>query len=1052
MAGSAERTLIARFTAQTKDLTSGIKTANASISSVGTTTEKTNSKLGGMAKGAGKALAGAMVAASAVAVTAVVGIGVAATKTGIKTAAAMEQSKISFTTMLGSAKEADAFLRKLSDFAAKTPFDMPGLQTAASSLVSAGINADKVIPIMTTLGDVTSGMGTGSEGIKRATVALQQMNAAGKISGEDLNQLRDAGIPVYDLLAKAMGKPKKEVAKLAQEGKLGQDALDKMMKALETGKGLERFKGLMEKQSQSMTGLWSTLQDTFQQGMGKAVEPLVPLIKDGLGTAITLVGAAMPLITQGFKALAQVAGPLLKQLGPAITEFAKGLSQVKVGDLLTLFNPLSLLFKVLMAVLPDLMGIFKQLLPIFIQFGKIISGAIIQVIKLLVPVVAQLATALGGFLVKALAAIMPMLPKLITAFLGLLPAVLAVLQAVFPLVPVLGDLLVAFSPLLDVLPQLVANLTPVIMAVAGLASTIIKQLVPVFKELMPVINLVVGILAGGMLTATKIVTGLITVIVKAFTWLFNMLVGHSIIPDLVKAITAAFVWLKNAVMVPIRAMVTAITGAFQWLWDKLSAIAAGIRDSVVAKIRQLRDWALAAFRGLRDSANSIMDTAKRWVTDKMTALRNTVGNLANSAKDKALAAFTAIRDKVGGIFGAAVANIGRVWSKLESVLKAPISFLIDTVINKGLIGAFNWVAGKVGAKGLSGLSIPGFAEGGYTGRLPSKKVAGVVHGDEQVIRSRSRRKFEAKHPGWLDYLNRTGNLPGYAAGGRVSLRGHTFTARFAAAIQNAQKLAKQVFSIFQGGFRPATSYSGTSHAGDAVDLGPISATVVRALRASGIAAWDRTGMGNWMPHIHGVPLPGFGSPSGSAVWQAQNYLKGGNGLGGADNGQGSGFRPWPIKGGAEGFFDLPSWLGKFKDVTKFLKDKVTSEFVKAGGWGDNWWAQTLSQVPQAIVAGASDGFGDLGKAVKEGFKEKFSFDSGGWLPPGVSLAVNNTGHPEPVGWNTMGAGNQPPQVIINVNGALDSDAVARQIKRLLDDHDSRRGGVMMGSRTRKLAV
>jgi hypothetical protein len=60
--------------------------------------------------------------------------------------------------------------------------------------------------------------------------------------------------------------------------------------------------------------------------------------------------------------------------------------------------------------------------------------------------------------------------------------------------------------------------------------------------------------------------------------------------------------------------------------------------------------------------------------------------------------------------------------------------------------------------------------------------------------------------------------------------------------------------------------------------------VVRALRQVGIAAWDRTGKGNWAPHIHGVPLPGAGFAAGSAIWQAQDYLRGGDGRGGRDNG------------------------------------------------------------------------------------------------------------------------------------------------------------------------
>lgn len=220
---------------------------------------------------------------------------------GVKTAADMEQAEIAFTTMLGSAEKAKGFIADLTDFAAKTPFEFPGLQTAATSLISAGIATKDVLPIMETLGDVTSGMGTGSEGIQRATVALQQMNAAGKVTGEDLNQLRDAGIPVFDLLASSMGKSKAEVAALAQEGKLGAEGLTAIMDGLKSGKGLERFSGLMDKQSKSLTGMWSTFKDTLGMGMAKAVKPLIPLLKDGLAGAAKALPPILTSLANGLK-------------------------------------------------------------------------------------------------------------------------------------------------------------------------------------------------------------------------------------------------------------------------------------------------------------------------------------------------------------------------------------------------------------------------------------------------------------------------------------------------------------------------------------------------------------------------------------------------------------------------------------------------------------------------------------------------------------------------------------------------------------------------------
>jgi tape measure domain-containing protein len=241
------------------------------------------------AKAAGLALGGAAISAGIF---------------GLKTASNMEQARISFTTMLGSAQKADKFLRQLQKFAASTPFEFPELQTAASSLISAGFEAKKVIPIMRTLGDVTSGMGTGSEGVKRATIALQQMSAAGRITGEDLNQLRDAGVPVFDLLAKATGKSKAEVVKLAQAGKLGKREMDQLFKALETGKGLERFNGLMEKQSKSLAGLFSTLKDNVSMSLANLVTPAIPAIKTGLTWLTDQTAAVAPKIQAVFTAAA----------------------------------------------------------------------------------------------------------------------------------------------------------------------------------------------------------------------------------------------------------------------------------------------------------------------------------------------------------------------------------------------------------------------------------------------------------------------------------------------------------------------------------------------------------------------------------------------------------------------------------------------------------------------------------------------------------------------------------------------------------------------------
>lgn len=107
--------------------------------------------------------------------------------------------------------------------------------------------------------------------------------------------------------------------------------------------------------------------------------------------------------------------------------------------------------------------------------------------------------------------------------------------------------------------------------------------------------------------------------------------------------------------------------------------------------------------------------------------------------------------------------------------------------------------------------------------------------------------------------------------GLTTWNGGTFTNKFVAHMIKAQQLANDTVRVMQGGFRPTTSYSGTSHQGDAVDF-QVSNALINAFRRVGIAAGDRTGLGSWAPHVHAVPGPGAGYAAGSAVWQFQDYL------------------------------------------------------------------------------------------------------------------------------------------------------------------------------------
>lgn len=212
------------------------------------------------------------------------GIGIGIGKTiglGMQTAMDSELADIKFTQLLGSADAAKAFITDLKDFAAKTPFDFPGLQDAGSRFLAVGTEASRVIPIMTTLGDATSIMGTGAQGIDRATTALTQMQQKGKVTAEEMMQLTEAGIPAWDALASSMGKSVPEAQDLVKKGLV---PADQMFQALESssGESLSAMTGGMEKASGTLSGQWDTLKDTATQTLGNLFANAIPLLTSGL--------------------------------------------------------------------------------------------------------------------------------------------------------------------------------------------------------------------------------------------------------------------------------------------------------------------------------------------------------------------------------------------------------------------------------------------------------------------------------------------------------------------------------------------------------------------------------------------------------------------------------------------------------------------------------------------------------------------------------------------------------------------------------------------------
>lgn len=263
--------VIAELRLDNKQFISGI---NSSIAASG----GLSSKLGSLASTAAKATA-------ALAGVAAAGAG-AIIKNMISTEAQMEQNKIAFTTMLGDAQKAESFMSDLSNFAKKTPFEIMGIQDSAKKLMAYGIESDKVIDTLNTLGNISAGVGL--DKMPQLTLAFGQVRSATYLTGAELRQFTEAGVPLLEELAKQSGKTASQVKAEMESGmKVPFEEVESALKSL-TGEG-GRFANLMIEQSKSLSGIWSNLKDAWTLAMSDIAK------KSGIFDLVK--GAAMGLMT-----------------------------------------------------------------------------------------------------------------------------------------------------------------------------------------------------------------------------------------------------------------------------------------------------------------------------------------------------------------------------------------------------------------------------------------------------------------------------------------------------------------------------------------------------------------------------------------------------------------------------------------------------------------------------------------------------------------------------------------------------------------------------------
>jgi phage-related minor tail protein len=903
----------------------------------------------------------------------------------------------------------EAITTKVSDLATTFDQDLGGAANAATQLIRTGLAKDA--PAALDL--ITKGLQSNADKAGDFLDTLNEYGVQFKKAGLDgasavglLNQAIAAGARDSDLAADAI----KEFSIRAVDGSassaagfeaLGLSAQDMGAQFAQGGSAangvltltLSRLRDMKDplQQSAAATALFGTQAEdlgsalfamdpsTAASGLGQlegAAKAVGDTIRDNTSTQLAILGRqlmdslgtivnqvvlpALNALISGIRQASAVVGPLInwfREWGAWLTPVV-----VLIGGLTLALNAQAIATAAVTAVF----SVYRAaiLVGTAVTNGFAAAQALLHAVMALNPItlIVIALAALGAALVVAYNKSETFRAIVQTAWAGIQTAAMWAWENV--LKPVFAALVVAFKALADVAIWLWTNaIKPAfdfIVAAGRILITVLGTIV--FAPLYLLFKALGAIALWLWDTAIKPV---FTLIADLALWLWNNAIKPVFdqISLLFQAFAAIAMWLWTTAVKPVF---EAIGGKFSEWWFKAKLIF----DAVVAYIKGPLAESFMSFwngtirpvwEGIRATIQFVWD---RGIKPAFDALSRGVSVLKDS-------------------FNNGITGIGLIWDRLREITRKPVQFVIDTVYNNGIRKVWNTIADFTGAGKLGAVQ---FAEGGrtYGGTPGQDSIPALMMADEYVIRRDSARKLGF---GTLDFINRYGTLPGFAAGGPVQrfkdggLVGSigSFFSNIGDLITNPSKawqgatafIRDKIASIADSGFGRLIASVPTKM------LSTLKDKITSIMSSFGGGDMGGSGVQRWAPVVLQA-LQMLGQP---AAYLATTLRRMDQESGGNPTIVNTWDSNWLAGTPSVGLMQVigptfQAYAGAMRGVGPFLY-----------GTSVNPLANIYASMRYALAA-----YGSLPRA----YDRAGGYDSGGWLQPGVTAAINETGRPEAI--------------------------------------------------------
>lgn len=602
-----------------------------------------------------------------------------------------------------------------------TAFGLDEAATTAANAVAAGIEPGKELnKYLSMIADTAAIAGTS---MSEMGSIINKVQTGQTVYTEDLEQLADRGLPVYQWLAEEAGVAASEVKQLASDGQISSqmlyDAIDKNIGGaaqimgetsfsaaldnigasisriganfLDAGGGgggfFTQLKPLMADFSESLSGL-ETKASELGSKFGQAFADVVQKIKDikaqfdslpepmqntilkasGIGAAFAVgIGPALKVIGPLVSGIGSITGAL----GMLATSFSTvGGASTAVSGVGTAIGGIAAPIGIAIAAVTALASAFTYLMTTndgfrssIVNTATSVGGTFQSAIDTVLPALQQLASVIGTTITTALNAIAPIISQIV-ALIG---------QVMAQIAPLMAQII---SQLVPIISQIVQFIGQIIAQVAPLISQLVGQLAPVLQSIMGTISQLVSSLLPPITSILQAIMGAVEAIMPPVMSVLSTVI------DVVSGIISAISPIVSTVGDIISGVMSVISPIISFVADIISGIV-DVISPIISFIGNIVSKIISAISPIASTVSSVFQK----IFSVISSIMNKVGSVMTKVFGAIKSAWNGLTGFVSGVFD----GIASAFDSLVSGVKSVINGVIGGI--NSAIGIINKIPG-----------------------------------------------------------------------------------------------------------------------------------------------------------------------------------------------------------------------------------------------------------------------------------------------------------------------------------------------------------------------